>query len=127
MIGIAILEDAGLGLSPDEVAAAVRRALSVGAIAAIRSTLVPEFSVYESRQDEGTERVSTGIVDAISFNADGSAATVVDWKSDVEPTAKAVAHYERQIRSYLEMTGTPKGLIVFATTGEVHEVNIASD
>lgn len=122
MIGIAVSDDAAQGLSPHEVAAAVRRALSVDAIAAIRSTLVPEFSVYASWLDEGTERVSTGIVDAISFNADKSAATVVDWKSDVEPTPQAVAHYQRQVRSYLEMTGTPRGLIVFATTGEVHEV-----
>lgn len=127
MIGIAVSEDAAQGLSPDEVAAAVRRALSVDAIAAIRSTLVPEFNVYESRMDEGMERVSTGIVDAISFNADGGAAMVVDWKSDVDPMPEAVAHYQRQVRSYLEITGTPRGLIVFATTGEVHEVSVTPD
>jgi len=70
------------------------------------------------------EQVRAGIVDAISFNTDGSAEAVVDWKSDVEPSVNAIDHYKSQVRAYLEMTGTPRGLIVFATTGAVHEVSL---
>lgn len=122
MIGVTISDDAAKGLSPIEVATSARRALSLDAIAAMRSTLVPEFHVYASSVADGKEQVSAGIVDAISFNADGRAAAVVDWKSDVEPTVHTVEHYKRQVRSYLDMTGTPRGLVVLATTGTVHEV-----
>jgi hypothetical protein len=47
---------------------------------------------------------------------------VLDWKSDVNPSPQAAAHYKSQVRSYRHMTGTPKGYVVFVTTGAVHEV-----
>ena len=91
-------------------------------VAAVRDRLVPEFGVFSAETAEGTEHVRTGVADAIAFNDDGSPEVVIDWKSDVDPTADAIAHYKKQVRAYMEMTGTPKGLIVFATPGTVYEV-----
>lgn len=36
---------------------------------------------------------------------------------------ETVSHYKAQVRSYLDMTGAPKGFVGFATTGAVHEVS----
>jgi ATP-dependent exoDNAse (exonuclease V) beta subunit len=124
MLGVAISDDASKGLSPVEVVASVRRALAVEAVAGMRQTLVPEFHVYASEVVDNKEHVRAGIVDAICFSTDGSAEAVVDWKSDVDPSAEVVDHYKSQVRAYLEMTGTPRGLIVFATTGAVYEVSL---
>ena len=44
---------------------------------------------------------------------------MIDWKSDVQPTAETLNHYRAQVRAYLGMTGTDRGLIVLVTTGQV--------
>ncbi|WCM90609.1 UvrD-helicase domain-containing protein [Acidovorax sp. NCPPB 3576] len=122
MLGAHISDDSAGGMSPIELATSTLRALSLDVIAALRPTLVPEFHVYSSTQEEGKEHVRTGIIDAIAYSSEGTPTAVVDWKSDVEPTADTIAHYKAQVRSYLTMTGTPIGYVVFATTGAVHEV-----
>jgi ATP-dependent exoDNAse (exonuclease V) beta subunit len=124
MLGVALSDDPSKGLSPLEVASAARRALALKEVAAVRSRLVAEFSVFSATVAEGKEHVRTGIADAIAFREDGSAEVVIDWKSDVAPTAVAIAHYKSQVRAYLEMTGAPRGLIVFATPGTAHEVTL---
>jgi hypothetical protein len=47
---------------------------------------------------------------------------VVDWKSDVAPTAEILEHYRGQVRTYLEITDAERGLIVLATSGRVISV-----
>ncbi len=118
--------DPAAGPSPDELAGCVSRTLALPEIAVLRPTLVPEFPVYASAQDEEGERVTTGFTDAISFGADGQAEVVIDWKSDVNPAPETVDHYVRQVRSYLGMTGTPRGLIVMVTSGQVVPVTLAA-
>lgn len=124
MLGAAVSDDPSQGLSPVELASAAKRALALDEVAAVRGRLVPEFSVFSATIAEDKEQIRTGIADAIAFKEDGSAELVIDWKSDVAPTADAIAHYKSQVRAYLEMTGTPRGLIVFATPGTAHEVTL---
>jgi exodeoxyribonuclease-5 len=118
--------DAAAGLSPDELAGCVSRTLALPEIAALRPTLAPEFPVYASARDGEGERVTTGFTDAISFGAGGQAEVVIDWKSDVNPAPETVDHYVRQVRSYLGMTGTPRGLVVMVTSGQVVPVTLAT-
>jgi ATP-dependent exoDNAse (exonuclease V) beta subunit len=122
MLGAAVSANPANGLSPAELAATARKALAIDVVAALRPQLVPEFNVYASSDVDGTEHIRAGIVDAIAYGNDGKPVAVLDWKSDVAPTADVVGHYKAQVRSYLDMTGTPKGYVVFATTGAVHEV-----
>jgi exodeoxyribonuclease-5 len=44
---------------------------------------------------------------------------VVDWKSDVVPSAETIEHYRAQVRAYLNMTEIDHGLIVLITSGTV--------
>jgi exodeoxyribonuclease-5 len=124
MLGAAISDDPAHGLSPVELATTARRALTLDVVAALRARLVPEFNVYAAADVEGAEHVRTGVVDAIAYSEDGKPSAVIDWKSDVEPSGDSTTHYKAQVRSYLEMTGTPRGYVVFATTGAVHEVTL---
>lgn len=122
MLGAVLSDNPAIGLSPIELAATARRALATDVVTALRPQLVPEFNVYSSSHIEGKEHVRAGIVDAIAYGEDGKPVAVLDWKSDVAPTADVVGHYKAQVRSYLDMTGTPRGYVVFATTGAIHEV-----
>ena len=47
---------------------------------------------------------------------------IVDWKSDVDPSPETVEHYRAQVRTYLDMTGAERGLIVMMTSGRVVEI-----
>jgi ATP-dependent exoDNAse (exonuclease V) beta subunit len=122
MLGTTISDNPAEGLSAVELAATARKALALDVVVALRPMLVPEFNVYSSNTVEGKEHVRTGIVDAVAYSDDGKPVALLDWKSDIEPTGASINHYKAQVRSYLEMTGTPKGYVVFATTGAVHEV-----
>ena len=122
-IGQRPVENAAIGLSATELAGCVSRTLALPEIVALRPTLVPEFPVYESIEQQGGERVSVGVTDAVSFDANGRAEVIIDWKSDVRPTAETLDHYVKQVRNYLDMTGTPRGLIVLITSGEIIPVN----
>jgi exodeoxyribonuclease-5 len=119
LLGQPIAIDPAHGLVPAEIAGCVLRALALPEIAALRQSLRPEFPVYSSMLNEEQEEISAGVADAIAFSADGMPQVVIDWKSDVEPAPKALKHYRDQIRTYLEMTGIARGLVVFATSGIV--------
>jgi hypothetical protein len=66
------------------------------------------------------------IIDATSFGPAGTPQVVIDWKSDVQPTPKTIDHYRAQIRNYLDMTGTERGLIVLVTSGDIITVTPSS-
>jgi exodeoxyribonuclease-5 len=118
-IGKTVANDPSQGLSPDELARCVTRTLALPQIVELRPTLAPEFSVYASIVVDGVEQAAAGISDAISFGPDGTPQVVIDWKSDVQPTTATVDHYRAQVRNYLDMTGTERGLIVLVTSGEI--------
>jgi exodeoxyribonuclease-5 len=64
-----------------------------------------------------------GMIDAIAYSSDGKPQVVFDWKSDVVPAAERRQYHAAQVREYLSSTGTPRGVVVYMTTGEVQEVS----
>ena len=119
------MNDPSRGLCPSEIAACINRGLRLPQIAAVRELLVPEFPVCASARVGSVETITSGIADAIAIGEEGPE-LVVDWKSDIAPNAEAAAQYQAQVRSYLEVTKIPRGVIVFVTTGEVVEVRLRS-
>ena len=121
-LGQPMMDDPAQGLSPGELAGCVVRTLNLPEIAKLRSSLVPELTVYAAIEVEGGEQATFGIADATSFDGDSKPSVVIDWKSDVQPTAATIDHYRAQVRAYLDMTGTERGLIVMVTSGQTIEV-----
>ena len=116
-IGKPVVDDPSQGLSPDELAGCVTRTLALPEIVELRPTLAPEFPVYASMVVNDVEQATAGIIDATSFDSDGNPQAVIDWKSDVHPVPETIDHYRAQVRNYLDMTGTARGLIVLVTSG----------
>ena len=122
----ALLEELGIapdkGPDPAEMARSVQRGLGVAEVVAVRDRLVPEVPVLASRDVDGREEVTVGVADALALDDEGRASLVIDWKSDVAPTAETIGGYRDQVRSYLGATGTAAGLIVFLSSGVVERV-----
>ena len=121
-LGRTVETDAALGLNSAELAGCVVRALSLPEIAAIKRDLLAEFPVYASWAAETEEEALAGIADAITLGPEGRPWIVVDWKSDVDPSPETVEHFRAQVRTYLDMTGADRGLIVMMTSGRVVEI-----
>lgn len=117
--GAAVVDDPSKGLAPRELAECVMRGLALPEIAALRARLVPEFGVFGSRSVEDGEAAVAGVVDAIVFADDGVPEVVIDWKTDAARQENNHPHYRQQMKTYLELTGAGRGLIVFVTRGEV--------
>lgn len=107
--------DAGERPDPKECAATALRARTLPGIAELWSRLEPEVPIYAASAD-GT--LLAGRADAIAFTA-GSPEVVLDWKSDVAPTAAEHAAYLGQLGDYLRAFGAPRGALVYLTRGEV--------
>jgi hypothetical protein len=60
-----------------------------------------------------------GVADAVACDANGAIDLVIDWKTDINPSARQIDLYREQIRDYLDATRAPEGLLVFVTTGQV--------
>ncbi|MBX3097290.1 MAG: PD-(D/E)XK nuclease family protein, partial [Fimbriimonadaceae bacterium] len=117
-------EDPAHGLAPAELAATVLRALALPEVVELRPGLEPELSVFALNElGEGREEVVVGVADAIKWAPDGTAEVVVDWKSDVRPSSRALSKYVGQVRDYLAATGAKHGLIVLATVGRCLRVS----
>ena len=121
-LGCSPVADPAMGLSAEELASCVVRTLALPEIVALRPGLMPEFPVYASCAVDGEETARAGIADALTLTAEGRPAVVVDWKSDVNPDPQTLEHYQSQVRTYLDMTSSSHGLIVFMTTGTVINV-----
>ena len=119
-MGLPVFDDPAQGLAPAELAGCVVRALSLPEVAAIRPGLTPEFPVYRSTETDTHVEATTGIVDAIAFDADGAPQVVIDWKSDVAPSPETLEHYRAQVRAYLDMSGAERGMVVCVTSRIVH-------
>ena len=118
-LGRPIADNPGRGLAPAELAGCVVRALSLPDIVTLRPGLMPEFPVYASTLTDTHERVMAGIADTIAFDSHGAPQVVIDWKSDVDPAPETLDHYCSQVRAYLDMTKTKRGLVVVMTSGIV--------
>ena len=122
-LGLPIVDDPALGLAPAELAGCVLRALSLPEVVPLKPRLLSEFPVYGSTEGDTDEEVTAGIVDAIAFSPDGTPEAVIDWKSDVDPSPETLEHYRAQVRTYLEVSGADRGLIVLVTNGIVISVS----
>ena len=63
-----------------------------------------------------------GIADAVAYLPLGIIDLVVDWKTDVNPSARQIDLYRAQMRDYLAATGASEALLVFVTTGQLVRV-----
>jgi len=121
-LGVVEAARAGDGPYAAELVASVRRALGIPEVAALRHRLLPEMTVFSAEtMREGTIYVG-GVVDALALDGDKNVDVVVDWKSDVDPTAEVVELYRQQVRDYLAATGAKSGLLAFVTSGRVERV-----
>lgn len=102
-----------------ELAATTLRALAIPEIVACRSRLLPETTVFSVQADVGRTIYVGGIADAVAYQPTGAIDLVIDWKTDVSPSARQIDLYRDQIRDYLVATGASQGLLVFVTTGQV--------
>lgn len=118
-IGRPIANDPAQGLVPAELAGCVARALALPEIVALRPRLLPEFPVYATTTTDEREEAMAGVADAIAVDDNGAPQVVVDWKSDVAPAPETLEHYRAQVRAYLNMTETERGLIILVTSGLV--------
>jgi exodeoxyribonuclease-5 len=121
-LGVAEAKRAEDGPHAPELAASVRRALGIPEVAALRHRLLPEMTVFSAQPaGQGTIYVG-GVADALALDAGKNVDIVIDWKSDVEPTAEVIDLYREQVRDYLAATGAKNGLLVFVTSGRVERV-----
>lgn len=120
-LGLPDAEDAISGPSSREMATVIQRTLQIREIAELHPRLLPEYRVYAASVAGQTISLTAGIADAIAYDGE-QIQTVVDWKSDVNPTPADVEMYRDQVRSYLKATGAVLGLIVFMTSGRIERV-----
>lgn len=118
-LGKAPVADPASGLSPTELAGCVARTLALPQVVALRPRLLPEFPVYGITRAEDGQSATAGISDALALAESGAPEVVIDWKSDVDPSAATLDHYRAQVGGYLEITGARQGLIVLMTSGRV--------
>ena len=111
--------DPKLGISPKEVAATIVRSLNLPEIAALRPRLIPEYTVFGSKDDEEGITLVSGIADAIAYGQSHNIETIIDWKSDVHIDDRRLAMYRSQLGDYRKQTGAEYGLLVLMTTAKV--------
>lgn len=116
-------------LSPYELARCVTSTLNIPVVRELRPRLIPELGTSSRKLIDGRTKIMYGIMDAAEVlppSTDGNAyvASVIDWKSDINPSKKAISDYIDQVRKYLDAKGIGRGLIVFMTTGRVIELSM---
>jgi exodeoxyribonuclease-5 len=121
-LGVPETQRADEGPHPPEIAASVKRGLEIPEVAALRPRLLAEVTVFAADQIEKGMTFVGGVADALALDEDKRIDVVVDWKSDIEPSAATVDVYREQVRDYLAVTGGHVGLLVFVTTGRIERV-----
>lgn len=122
MLGHQVVQNPAQGLSAVEIAGCVSRTLAIPEIASLWTRLMAELPVYASTTTAAREEVIVGVADAVALTPNGNPEIVIDWKSDVSPSAATLEHYRGQVGAYLNVTKAARGLIVLMTTGKVIEV-----
>jgi RecB family exonuclease len=116
-----VVDDNGRAALPEktEIAATALRALQLPGIAELRPVLVPELTLFGLTETDNAQTALSGRADAIAF--DGARASVIlDWKSDVAPTAEDIRLHTGQLRHYIAAAGAQRGALVYLTPGTVH-------
>lgn len=101
-----------------ECAATALRARALPDVAALWSSLQAEVPIYAVDSD-GV--LVAGRADAVALK-DGRIDVVLDWKSDLAPTAAERASYATQVAAYLRVTGASRGALVYLSRDEVNWV-----
>jgi len=117
-LGIEPVSDPSRGIAPPELATTVLRTLALPEIAALRPRLVPENTVFAANAVDRSEVLVSGVADAIALGVVGQIEAVIDWKSDLQPSAKVVEHYRAQLQAYSDSTGAGRGMLVFMSIGK---------
>jgi ATP-dependent exoDNAse (exonuclease V) beta subunit len=117
------IDTAGTGELPskDEIAVTAWKTMRLREIAALRPELVPELPIYGMLADAADQTALAGRADAIAVR-DGQVTVVVDWKSDVAPTAEDIRAHAGQIRHYMAALDAARGALVYMTSGTVQWV-----
>lgn len=122
---LAILAEPGEVLpSPDEVADTALRTWQISEVAELRPFLTPEVPIYGMVPDAAKPTAIAVRIDALAVR-DGAVVTVLDWKSDTAPSQHEIQMHVAQVQDYLQLTGTPRGALVYMTSGTVRRVDRA--
>lgn len=119
-----VVDDTGRAGLPEkaEIAATALRALQLPGIAELRPALVPELTLFDLAETDNALTALSGRADAIAF--DGAQASVIlDWKSDVAPSAEDIQLHTEQLRHYIAAAGAQRGALVYVTSGTVHWID----
>ena len=102
--------------APDsaEMASTALRTICAPEIAELRAVLVPELAVWSELEGEHV----AGRADALAVEQD-RVTVVLDWKSDVAPTAQDRAQHAAQLADYRDIVGAKRGAVVYMSTGEM--------
>lgn len=104
---------------PAECAATALNARALPEVAALWPILQAELPIYAVDMD-GV--LVSGRADAVALR-EGHIEVVLDWKSDLAPTAAERAAYSAQVAAYLRTTGASRGALVYLSLGEVSWVS----
>ncbi|WP_225140392.1 UvrD-helicase domain-containing protein [Bradyrhizobium sp. NBAIM14] len=109
-------DDATDAERPDavEMAEVALRTLALPELAPFLALLVPEVPLWAANPP----RYLAGRADAAAIEGE-RIALVIDWKSDVDPTAAAHSAHVAQLRDYLSVTGAERGAIVYMSAAQV--------
>ena len=116
------LGSAGESVDPSEAADTALATLSLPDIAALRPNLVPEMPIYG--QEAGGTLIAAR-ADAVALT-DGKIEIVLDWKSDVDPSASDRAAHAAQVAEYVHATSARKGAVVYMTGRHIEWVRLRS-
>jgi hypothetical protein len=71
-----------------ELAATTLRTFAIPEIVSCRNRLLPEMTVFSAQADDKGATYVGGIADAVAYQPTGAIDLVVDWKTDVTPSAE---------------------------------------
>jgi ATP-dependent exoDNAse (exonuclease V) beta subunit len=121
-LGIEPASDPREGIAPVELAATVLQTLALPEVAALRPHLVPESAVFAHQAAAGAETLVSGVADAVALDETGSVEAVIDWKSDIAPSAAQLENYRAQLKTYCECTGARCGLLILMSLSRSLEI-----
>jgi exodeoxyribonuclease-5 len=122
-LGVPVVDRPEDGPCAPEIAATAARALLIPEVAALRTRLLPEMTIFSAESTSTGTAYIGGVADALAVNPDGTIDVIIDWKSDVNPTENEISLYRRQVQDYLDATSGREGMLVFATSGKVLKID----
>jgi ATP-dependent exoDNAse (exonuclease V) beta subunit len=105
--------DAG-GPDPTEMAETALRTYALPELTPFLEHLEPEIPLWAANPPH----FLVGRADAAAVQ-DNRIVLVIDWKSDVNPSAAAHSGHTAQLRDYLRVTGAERGAVVYMSSGQV--------